>query len=64
MDDSLEQTSGLSEARKALAQSRARQRRTGSVVRAAAETTSRLNAIVERPDVLVDRLREIIRGTA
>lgn len=59
-----EHTSGIDEARKALAQSKAHRRRTDYVVRRAAATTDRLNAIAQRPDVLTDRLRRIIRGAA
>lgn len=59
-----EHTSGIDEARKALAASKARRYRTASIVERAATTTSQLNAIAEHPEPLIDSLRQIIRGAA
>lgn len=59
-----EHTSGIDEARKALAQARVGKRRTDRIVKSSAATTVVLNSIAAHPEPLIDSLRAIIRGAA
>lgn len=59
-----EHTSGIDEARKALAAAKVGRRRTDRIVKSSERTTSQLNTIAAHPEPLIDSLRAIIRGAA